>query len=109
MKLAFGNVKAVSLFMAVILFLSCVSAYALPDWLKRGGIEESREKEVVKMGVIEEILKNKEEIIIKLIEVMQGKEAKTKVSLNGVKFNVGEATVKLEGDIELTFVPPRKK
>jgi len=63
----------------------------------------------VAMGVIEEVLKNKEEILVALLKVLEGKEARARVNLDGVKFNVGKSTVKMEGEIELTFVPLDEK
>jgi len=61
------------------------------------------------MGIIEEVLKNKEEILINFLRVMEGKEATAKVNLDGVKFKVGDASVKLSGEIAFTLVPPKKK
>lgn len=61
------------------------------------------------MGFMEEVVKNKEELITKLLEVLQGKEATAKVNLDGVKFNVGAVTIKLSGEVDFTFVPPRPK
>ncbi len=61
------------------------------------------------MGVIEELLKNKEEILIKLLEVMEGKEAKARVNLDGIELSVGKSSIKLNGEIEFTFVPLQKK
>jgi hypothetical protein len=58
--------------------------------------------------MLEEILKNKEELLIKVLDVLEGKEAKARVKLDGVEFKVGEATVKLEGTVEFTFVPYEK-
>ena len=58
--------------------------------------------------ILEEILKNKEELLIKLLDVLEGKEAKARVKLDGVEFKVGESTVKLEGTVEFTFVPYEK-
>lgn len=63
----------------------------------------------VDMGIIEEILKNKEEILIKFLEILEGKETSAKINLNGVKINVGKSAIRLNGEIELTFVPPEKK
>lgn len=57
------------------------------------------------MGVIEEILKNKEEILVKLLELIEGKEAKATVNLDGIEFHIGKSAVKLKGNVELTFVP----
>jgi hypothetical protein len=61
------------------------------------------------MGVIDEILKNKEDILIGFLSIIEGKETKTRVSLDGVKFRVGKTTVKVEGAIELSIVPGKKK
>jgi hypothetical protein len=61
------------------------------------------------MGVLEEVLKNKEEILVKLMEILEGKEATTRISLDGVQFNIGGATVRLDGAIELTLVASSKK
>jgi hypothetical protein len=60
-------------------------------------------------GIIEEILKNKEELLVALFKVIEGKEARAKVNLNGVKFNIGKSSVKMEGTIELTLVPIEDK
>jgi len=61
------------------------------------------------MGLLEEILKNKEEILVKLLEIMEGKESKAKVNLDDVEFHVGNSAVRLKGTIELTFIPIEKK
>ena len=57
------------------------------------------------MGIIEELLKNKEDLLINFFRIMEGKEAKTKVNLDGVKFQVGKTKVEISGNIELSFVP----
>ena len=61
------------------------------------------------MGIVEEILKNKEELLIKFLEIMEGKESKAKVNLDGVEFTVGKSTVKLQGHVEFTFIPIEKR
>lgn len=61
------------------------------------------------MGLLEEIFKNKEELFIKFLEIMEGKESRANVSLNGVEFHVGNSLVKMNGSVELTFVPIEKK
>ena len=62
-------------------------------------------------GIIEEILKSKEELIVALLKVLEGKETRARVKLDGVKFNIGSSSVKMEGTVEFTFVPieERKK
>jgi hypothetical protein len=60
-------------------------------------------------GIIEEVLKNKEDLIVALFKVLEGKEARAKVNLNGVKFNIGKSSVKMEGSIEFTVVPIEKQ
>ena len=61
------------------------------------------------MGMIEEILKNKEELLIKFLEILQGKESRAKINLNGVQFKVGKSVVKMNGTIDLQFIPEKKK
>lgn len=61
------------------------------------------------MGVVEEIIKNKEELLIKFLDVLSGKEATARVNLDGVKFNVGSAKVTLEGQVNFTVVAKDKK
>lgn len=61
------------------------------------------------MSITDDILKNKEELVIKLLNILQGKEATARVKLDGVKFNVGEVTIKLSGEVDFTFVPPKPK
>ena len=55
--------------------------------------------------IFEEILNNKEELLIKFLEILEGKEAKANVSLDGIEFQVGESKIKINGNVEFTFVP----
>ena len=61
------------------------------------------------MGFFEELLKNKEELFVKFLQVMEGKETGVRVNLDGVRLKVGEAQVSLKGDVEFTFIPFREK
>jgi hypothetical protein len=61
------------------------------------------------MGIVEEIVANKEELLLKFLDVVSGKEATARVNLDGVKFNIGNSKVKLEGQISITLVPSKKK
>ena len=61
------------------------------------------------MGVVEEIIKNKEDLLIKFLDVLSGKEATARVNLDGVQFNVGKAKVRLEGQVNFTVVARDKK
>jgi len=61
------------------------------------------------MGVLEEVLKNKEELLVKFLEILEGKEAKASVNLDGIEFRVGKSRVKVSGNVEFTFVPFEKK
>ncbi len=63
----------------------------------------------VAMGVIEEIIKNKEEILVAFLKVLEGREARAKVNLDGVKFNIGKSAVRMEGAVEFTFIPLEEK
>ena len=57
------------------------------------------------MGVFEEIVKNKEELFLKILQILEGKETKTKINLDGVEFNIGNSKIRVNGDIEFTIVP----
>ena len=57
------------------------------------------------MGIVEEIVKNKEELLVKFLSIVEGKETKANVNLDGIKFKVGNTAVRLEGNIEFTVVP----
>ena len=59
--------------------------------------------------IIEEIIKNKEEFLLKLLEILEGKETKTKINLNGVEFKIGDSKIKVNGNIEFVIVPFEKK
>ena len=61
------------------------------------------------MGIVEDIVANKEELILKFLDVLGGKEATARVNLDGVQFKVGKSTVKLEGQVSFTLVPGKKK
>jgi hypothetical protein len=61
------------------------------------------------MGVVEEIVRNKEELLVKFLDVISGKEATARVNLDGVAFNVGPNKVKMEGQISFTLIPGKKK
>ncbi len=61
------------------------------------------------MGFIEELVKNKEELLVKFLSIVEGKETSANVNLDGIKFNLGGTEVKVNGNVELTLVPPKKK
>ncbi|MBI4181583.1 MAG: hypothetical protein HY520_01290 [Candidatus Aenigmarchaeota archaeon] len=61
------------------------------------------------MGIIEEILKGREELLIKFLEILEGKESKATVNLDGVQFKVGKSVVTLGGKVDLTFTPLKNK
>jgi len=61
------------------------------------------------MGFIEEILKNKEELLVKFLSILEGKETSANVSLDGIKFDLGETAIKVSGNVEFTVVPQKKK
>jgi hypothetical protein len=61
------------------------------------------------MGFIEEILKNKEELLVKFLSIIEGKETSANVNLDGIKFDIGGTAVKVDGNVEFTVVPTKKK
>ncbi len=61
-------------------------------------------------GFLEEILKNKQELILKLLSVLQGHETTARVNLDGIQFEVSKGVkIKVNGQVEFTLVPPKKK
>ena len=55
------------------------------------------------MGFMDEVMKHKEELLIKFLDVMSGKETSAKVNLDDVSFNVGkEYKVQLNGTVSIT-------
>lgn len=61
------------------------------------------------MGVLEELVKNKEDLILTFMKIIEGKEAKAKINLDGVKFMAGETEVELDGSVTFTVVPFKEK
>jgi len=56
-------------------------------------------------SIIEEILNNKEDLIIGFLKVMEGKEAKAKFNLDGIEFRLGDTNVEVSGAVELKVIP----
>mgnify|MGYP001607895463 CR=1 FL=1 len=56
------------------------------------------------MDILQELLKNKEELLVKVLEFMEGKETGTKLKLDGISFNIGNTAVKLKGEVEISLV-----
>lgn len=54
---------------------------------------------------IEEILKDKEELINTVLKLLEGREAKATLDLDGISFKVGSSAVNVDGKLQLTFVP----
>ena len=61
------------------------------------------------VGVFDEVVKNKEELLLKFFNILQGREAKTKLMLDGIELDFGKGKVKVDGSVELTFTPLSKK
>lgn len=61
------------------------------------------------MGFFEDLLEDNIELLQKLVTLMEGKEAKADIKLDGVKFDVGQTEVKLGGTVKVTIVQKKKK
>lgn len=61
------------------------------------------------MGVFDEIIKNKEELFLKILQILEGRGTRTKVSLDGVEFNIGNSKIRVNGEVEFTIVPFAEK
>jgi len=62
-----------------------------------------------KNSILDQLLGNKEEIIIKVLQILEGKEAKTKFNLEGLKLKLGTFDIKLGGHIEVSVIPKKKR
>lgn len=58
---------------------------------------------------LEKIIENKEEFLKTLLKVLEDKEAKAKLNFNGVKFHIGKSAIKIDGSIDITFIPLEEK
>jgi hypothetical protein len=61
------------------------------------------------MSLLEELLKSKEDLLVKFVEILEGKEARARVNLDGVRFNIGKSIIKMNGTVEFIFVPVEEK
>jgi hypothetical protein len=59
------------------------------------------------MGVFEELVNNKEELIVKLLKILEGKEASTKLNLDNIEFMVGNNKVRINGTVNVTVTPQK--
>jgi len=66
-------------------------------------------RDVILMGVLEELIKNKEDLLLTFMKIIEGKEAKAKINLAGVKFKAHGTEVKLDGAIEFTVIPLKSR
>ena len=60
-------------------------------------------------SIFEEIVKNKEQLILKVLDIIEGRETRTKVNLDNVELNVGNVEIKVNGSLEFVVAPIKKK
>ena len=60
-------------------------------------------------SIFEEIVKNKEQLILKILDIIEGREARTKVNLDNVELNVGNVEIRVNGSLEFVVAPVKKK
>jgi len=60
------------------------------------------------MGSVEELIEKKGNMLLKLLDLMEGKEVKTRMDLSGIQFQVGKNVIKLSGEVEFTVVRKSK-
>ncbi len=58
---------------------------------------------------LEKMLKDKGDLIETILKLLEGREAKATLNLDGIKFKVGNSSVAVNGKVELTLVPVDKK
>jgi hypothetical protein len=57
---------------------------------------------------LEQILKNNEDLILRFLDILQGRKTKAKVNLDGIRFKVGKTDIEVNGMIELSINPKGK-
>lgn len=57
---------------------------------------------------LEDILKDKEELINTMLKLLEGREARATLDLDGISFKLGKSTVAVNGKLQLTFIPVEK-
>jgi len=60
------------------------------------------------MMALEDILKDKEELINTMLKLLEGREARATLDLDGISFKLGKSTVAVNGKLQLTFIPVEK-
>lgn len=60
-------------------------------------------------NVFEELIKNKEQLLMRILDIIEGREARTKVNLEDVELNVGNVSIKVNGSLEFVVAPIKKK
>ncbi|MBI4173298.1 MAG: hypothetical protein HY519_01115 [Candidatus Aenigmarchaeota archaeon] len=61
------------------------------------------------MGI--DLIRDKEQLMNAVLKVLEGKEAKATLNLDGVHIHLGTSSVELNGKVQMTFIPgePAKK
>ena len=58
---------------------------------------------------LEQVLRNNEDLILRFLDVLSGRETKAKVNLDGISFKVGKTDIQVNGMVELSIIPPKGK
>jgi len=56
---------------------------------------------------IEKFLQENSDVLIKILQILEGKSASARFKLDGVQFEIGDAAVELSGEVDLKFVPQK--
>lgn len=59
--------------------------------------------------VVKTLVKTEEDLIMRVLDVIAGRETSAHVNLKGVRFMAGKTEVKLDGDITVAVTPVKKK
>jgi hypothetical protein len=59
-------------------------------------------------GSVEKFLQENSSVIMKVLQVLEGKSATARVKLDGIQFELGDAAIELSGEVDLKFVPEKK-
>jgi len=58
--------------------------------------------------MIEELLGKNSEIIAKIFDLIEGREVKTRINLDGVTFTIGKTKINLSGEVEFGLLRKKK-
>ncbi len=60
-------------------------------------------------NLIEKFLEDNSDVIVKVLRILEGKSASARIKLDGMQFDIGDSKIEIRGEIDLVFIPDKKK